>query len=67
MEGRKWIKRNLDRILKMLLSGRKERKKEGKVEGKNICGAHYFFILSKLEGKLFSTYFNVKLPCYPHF
>ena len=56
---------NLDRICSYLV-GRKGRI-EVKVERINTCGAHYFFILPKLEEKLFSTHFNIKLPCYPHF
>ena len=61
------MEENLDRILKMLLYGRKERNKGRKSRKKKYMWGPLFFILPKLEGKLFSTDFNVKLSSYPHF
>ena len=48
------------------LVGRK-RRREGKQERRNTCGPYCFFILPKLEGKLFSSPISVRLPYYPHF
>ena len=51
MEGRKWMEGNLDRILKMLLFGRKERKKGRKCGRKKYMWGPLFFYPSKIGRK----------------
>ena len=55
MEGRKWMEGNLDRILKMLLFGRKERKKGRKSGRKKYMWGLLFFYPFKIRRK---TLFN---------